>query len=95
MEETKMSELEAKVKDKKFTAMDIAKMALGTYLVYDPIKKKILVESEEKKKLIRRTLVGAGLGVVYDQLEKFGAFDYIKNQTDKVKGKMNAYKASQ
>jgi hypothetical protein len=88
-----MSELEAKVKDKKFTAIDIAKMALGSWLIYDPVKKKILVESEDKKKLIRRTLTGAGLGVVYDQLEKYGVFDVVKYQADKVKGKMNSYKS--
>lgn len=90
-----MSELEAKVKDKKFTAIDIAKMALGTWLVYDPIKKKILVESDEKKKLIRRALTGAGLGVVYDQLEKYGVFDVVKYQAGKVKDKMNTYKGDQ
>jgi hypothetical protein len=91
LEERKMADLEKKVQDKKLNFIDVAKIVGGGLLIYDPIKKRLLVESEEKKKLVRDALGGMGLGIVYNVLEKYGVFDVVKHQGDKLKDKISGY----
>lgn len=85
-----MAELEKKVgedKSNKVGVIDLGKLAVGGLLIYDVAKKKLLVDDEGKKQLVRRIVGGGFLGAVYDQAEKYGILDPVKKALNTYKKK--------